>query len=213
MARSTRTAAHFTYVEEVDCENLVAARARLKPIAASSGVRLTYLPFIAKATLLALRYFPKMNASMDDEAGELVIKKYYHLGVAAATPPGLVVPVIRFADQLTLLDLAAAIQDLGERARTNSLRPEELRGSTFTVSSLGKLGGVLATPIINHPEVAIMGVHKLEQRAVVHQGEIVARHRMNLSLSFDHRVIDGAQGSRFLQTLKGMLEEPTAILL
>ena len=213
MSRSKRTAAHFTYVEEVDCENLVAARTRLKPLGERMGVRLTYLPFIAKATLLALRYFPKMNASVDDEAGELVVKKHLHLGVAAATPPGLVVPVIRFADQMTLLELAQAINDLGERARTNTLKPDELKGSTFTISSLGKLGGVLATPIINHPEVAIMGVHKLEQRAVVHDGQIVARHRMNLSLSFDHRVIDGHEGAEFAQKVRYYLEDPEAMML
>jgi len=213
MSRSKRTAAHFTYVEEVDCENLVAARNRLKPIGERMGVRITYLPFIAKATLLALRYFPKLNASMDDEAGELVLKKYYHLGIAAATPPGLVVPVIKFADQMTLLELAQAINDLGERARTNTLKPNELKGSTFTISSLGKLGGVLATPIINHPEVGIMGVHKLEQRAVVENGAIVARHRMNLSLSFDHRVIDGHEGAEFAQKVKYYLEDPEAMML
>lgn len=213
MARSKRSAAHFTYVEEIDCENLVAARKRLKPIAQRMGVAMNYLPFIAKATLLALRYFPKMNASIDEEAGELVIKKYYHLGVAAATTAGLVVPVVKFADQMTLLDLAAAIQGLGERARTNSLKPEELKGSTFTISSLGRLGGLLATPIINHPEVGIMGVHKLEQRAVVHEGQIVARHRMNLSLSFDHRVIDGDEGAEFTQKVKYYLEDPEAMML
>ncbi|PKN55226.1 MAG: 2-oxo acid dehydrogenase subunit E2 [Deltaproteobacteria bacterium HGW-Deltaproteobacteria-14] len=213
MARSTSTAAHFTYVDEVDCENLVTARGRLKAAAEARGVRMTYLPFIAKATLLALRRFPKMNASMDDAAQEVVLKRYFHLGIAAATPPGLVVPVIKHADQLTLLDLAGHIQGLGERARDGRLRPDELKGSTFTITSLGKLGGLMATPVINHPEVAILGVHQMQKRAVVRGDAIVARTMMNLSLSFDHRVIDGHEGAAFAQEIKRYLEDPELMML
>lgn len=213
MARSMSTAAHFTYVDEVDCENLVKARQRLKPAAEARGVRLSYLPFIAKATLLALRRHPKVNAVMDDEAGEIVLKKHYHLGVAAATPAGLVVPVVRHADQLTLLDLAGHIQDLGAKSRDNRLTPQELSGSTFTISSLGKLGGLLATPIINHPEVAILGIHNMTKRAVVRGDAIVARQMMNISLSFDHRIIDGHEGAAFAQTIKVYLEDPELMML
>jgi len=213
MARSTSTAAHFTYVDEVECDNLVAARGRLKAAAEARGVRMTYLPFIAKAALLALRRFPKMNASMDDAAQEVVLKRYYHLGVAAATPPGLVVPVIKHADQLTLLDLAGHIQDLGGRARDGRLRPDELKGSTFSITSLGKLGGLHATPVINHPEVAILGVHQMQKRAVVRDDQIVVRQMMNLSLSFDHRVIDGHEGAAFAQEIKRYLEDPELMML
>ncbi|PIE18735.1 MAG: dihydrolipoamide acetyltransferase [Proteobacteria bacterium] len=213
MARSKSTAAHFTYVDEVDCENLVVARGRLKAAAAARGVRLTYLPFIAKATLLALRRHPKMNAMMDDEAQEIVLRRYYHLGIAAATQAGLVVPVVKHADALSLLDLAGHIQELGAKSRQGRLQPSELKGSTFTITSLGRLGGLLATPIINHPEVAILGIHQMQKRAVVRDDRIVARQQMNISLSFDHRVIDGHEGAAFAQEIKRYLEDPELMML
>jgi pyruvate dehydrogenase E2 component (dihydrolipoamide acetyltransferase) len=213
MTRSKTTAAHFTYVDEVECTNLVQARQRLRPAAEAAGVRLNYLPFIAKAVLLSLRAFPKMNASVDDAAGEIVMKGHHHLGIAAATDAGLTVPVVRHASNLTLLRLASEIAALGEKARTNSLSPQDLGGSTFTLTSLGKLGGLLATPIINHPEVAILGVHLMEPRAVVRDGEIVARQMMNISLSFDHRVIDGHEGAAFAAQIKRYLEDPELMML
>jgi pyruvate dehydrogenase E2 component (dihydrolipoamide acetyltransferase) len=213
MARSTSTAAHFTYVEEIDCTQLVAARERLKPIAAAAGVRMSYLPFISKACLLALRAFPKVNAVVDDAAGEYVLKGHHHLGIAVATAAGLTVPVVRFADDLTLLELAARIVQLAEGARAGTLAPEEASGSTFTITSLGRTGGLFATPIINHPEVAILGVHKMEARAVVRDGEVVARQMMNISLSFDHRIIDGHEGAEFAQRIKGYLEDPESMML
>jgi pyruvate dehydrogenase E2 component (dihydrolipoamide acetyltransferase) len=212
MARSTSTAAHFTYVDEVDCEALVAAREKLGA-AVKDKVKLTYLPFIAKAVLLTLPRFPKMNATVDDQNQEVVLKKYVHLGIAAATEPGLVVPVIRNADKLSILELAWYIQDLGERAKNNKLRPDELKGSTFTITSLGKLGGLFATPIINHPEVGILGIHQMNKRAVVVDDLIVARQRMNLSLSFDHRLIDGHEGAAFAQEIKRYLETPELMML
>jgi pyruvate dehydrogenase E2 component (dihydrolipoamide acetyltransferase) len=213
MTRSKSTAAHFTYVEEIDCTNLVAARERLKPIAAQQGVRMAYLPFIAKASLLALRVFPKMNAVIDDAAGEYILKGHHHLGIAAATKAGLTVPVVRFADDLTLLELTARIQQLADGARAGTLKPDEASGSTFTITSLGKTGGLFATPIINHPEVAILGIHKMEPRAVVRDGQIVARQMMNISLSFDHRLIDGHEGAEFAQRIKGYLEDPELMML
>lgn len=214
MSRSKRNAAHFTYVDEIDCENLVTSRDKLAKAVADRGVRLTYLAFIAKAVLCALPRFPKMNAVVDDDKLEVVLKKHVHLGIAAATEPGLVVPVIRHAERLSLLDLAWHIQDLGERARANKLKPEELKGSTITITSLGKLGGLLATPIINHPEVAIIGIHQMQKRAVVLDDDrIVARQRMNLSLSFDHRLIDGHEGAAFAQAVKTYLEDPELMLL
>jgi pyruvate dehydrogenase E2 component (dihydrolipoamide acetyltransferase) len=213
MTRSKGTAAHFTYVEEVDCTNLVLARERLKAASDAAGVRLSYLPFIAKASLLALRAFPKMNATMDDAAGEFVQWGHHHLGIAAATDAGLAVPVIRFASDLTLIELAARVLDLSDKARKSRLSPEEARGSTFTITSLGKIGGLFATPIINHPEVAILGIHKMEPRAVVRDGAIVARQMMNISVSFDHRVIDGHEGAAFAQRIKTYLEDPDLMLL
>ncbi len=214
MSRSKRTAAHFTYVDEVDCENLVVARDKLGKVAETKGVRLTYLAFIAKAMLAALPRFPKLNSTLDDDKQEVVLKKHVHLGIAAATEPGLVVPVIRHADRMSILDLAWHIQDLGERAKTNKLRPDELKGSTITITSLGKLGGLFATPIINHPEVAIMGIHQMSKRAVVLDDDrIVARRRMNISLSFDHRLVDGHEGAAFAQAIKVYLEDPELMLL
>ena len=156
-------------------------------------------------------------ASLDDDKQEVVLKRHVHLGIAAATEPGLVVPVIRHADRLSILDLAWHIGDLGDRAKVNKLRPDELKGSTITITSLGKLGGLMATPIINHPEVAILGVHAMQKRAVVLDGDggdqIVARRRINLSLSFDHRLIDGHEGAAFAQAIKAYLEDPELMLL
>ncbi len=213
MSRSKATASHFTYVEEIDCTNLVAARERLKAAAEARGLRLNYLPFIAKAVLLALRQYPKMNASVDDAAGEMVMKRYFHLGIAAATEAGLTVPVVRHADQLTLIELGLKVGELADKARAGKLSPPESKGSTFTITSLGKTGGLFATPIINHPEVAILGIHKMEPRAVVRGGQIVARQMMNISLSFDHRVIDGHEGADFTQRIKHYLEDPELMLL
>ncbi len=213
MRRSKSHAAHFTYVDEVDAERLVEARASLKAAAERQGVRLSYLPLIAKAALLALRRFPKMNATVDEGAGELVLRRRYHLGIAAATDAGLTVPVVRDAERLTLMELAARIQELGDRARAGKLTPSDLGGGTFTITSLGKLGGLLATPIIHHPQTAILGVHRLEPRAVVRGGQIVARRMMNLSLSFDHRVIDGHEGAAFAEAVKTYLEDPALMLL
>ncbi|HRE92544.1 MAG TPA: 2-oxo acid dehydrogenase subunit E2, partial [Myxococcota bacterium] len=212
MARSKSTAAHFTYVDEVDCEALIAARDKLGA-AVKDKVKLTYLPFIAKAVLLTLPRFPKMNATVDDQNQEVVLKKYVHLGIAAATDPGLVVPVIRNADKLSILELAWYIQDLGERAKTNKLRPDELKGSTFTITSLGKLGGLFATPIINHPEVGILGIHQMSKRAAVVDDQLAIRQRMNISLSFDHRLIDGHEGAAFAQEIKRYLETPELMML
>jgi pyruvate/2-oxoglutarate dehydrogenase complex dihydrolipoamide acyltransferase (E2) component len=154
-----------------------------------------------------------MNATMDDAAGEFVQWGHHHLGIAAATDAGLAVPVIRFASDLTLIELAARVVDLSDKARRGRLSPDEARGSTFTITSLGKIGGLFATPIINHPEVAILGIHKMEPRAVVRDGAIVARQMMNVSLSFDHRVIDGHEGAAFAQRIKTYLEDPDLMLL
>jgi pyruvate dehydrogenase E2 component (dihydrolipoamide acetyltransferase) len=213
MRRSLDLAAHFTYVEEVDCSKLVATRSALKPVCLEQNVKLTYLAFVVKACVQALRQYPYVNASIDDASQEIVVKNRYHIGVAAATDRGLVVPVIQNADQKTLLQVAAEIQDLGNRARTGKLQVDEMKGGTFTITSLGAMGGVLATPIINHPEVAILGIHQMKEQAVVRDGEIVARPMMNVACSFDHRLIDGHVGAAFVQTVRAYLEEPSRLLL
>jgi len=213
MSRSVNTAAHFTYVEEIDMTELVAVRERAKGRAQERGVKLTYLPFIVKAIVSGLRKWPQLNASLDEATQEIVRKKYYHVGIAAQGPHGLVVTVVRDADKRSIFDLSREIDRLGEAVRANTATREELTGSTFTVSSLGKLGGVLATPIINFPEVAIVGVHKIEEKPAVRAGQIVARHLMNLSISVDHRLADGYDGAMFLQDVKALLEDPTTMFM
>ncbi len=213
MSRSVHTAAHFTYVEEIDMTELVTVRERAKARAAERGVKLTYLPFIVKAVVSGLKKWPQLNASLDEATQEIVRKKYYHIGIAAQGPQGLAVSVVRDADLRSIFDLATEIERLGEAVRTNTATRDELTGSTFTISSLGKLGGVMATPIINFPEVAVVGVHKIEERPAVRNGQIVARHLMNLSISVDHRLADGWDGAMFLQDVKALLEDPTTMFM
>jgi len=213
MARSKHTAAHYTYVEEVDVTELVALRERMKPAAAEQGVKLTYLPFIIKAVCLALKKHPQLNAAMDDVNQEIVYKKYTHLGIAVDGPHGLVVPALKHADLRNLLDLGRELQRLGESTRQGKLSPEDLQGSTFTITSAGHIGGLLATPILNYPEVAIMGVHKIVKRPVVKNDEIVIGHVMYLSLSLDHRVVDGADAARFMNDVVRPLEQPELFIL
>jgi pyruvate dehydrogenase E2 component (dihydrolipoamide acetyltransferase) len=213
MARSKRTAAHFTYVEEIDMTELVAVRERARARAAERGVKLNYLPFIIKACVSGLKKWPQLNASLDETTQEIVRKKYYHIGIAAQGPQGLSVSVVRDADRRSIFDLSREIDRLGEAVRSNTATREELTGSTFTVTSLGKLGGVLATPIINFPEVAILGVHKIEDRPAVRHGQIVIRQLMNLSISVDHRLADGWDGAMFVQEVKSLLEDPTTMFM
>ncbi len=213
MTRSVHTAAHFTYVEEVDMTELVAVRDRAKSKAADRGVKLNYLPFIVKAVVSCLKKWPMLNASLDETTQEIVRKKYYHLGIAAQGPQGLAVSVVRDADRRSIFDLSREIERLGEAVRNGTATRDELTGSTFTISSLGKLGGVMATPIINFPEVAIVGVHKIEERPAVRNGQIVARHLMNLSISVDHRLADGWDAAMFLQDVKSLLEDPTTMFM
>ncbi len=213
MHKSKATAAHFTYVDELDATNLVDLREALKPSAAEKGVKLTYMPFIIQATIAALKKFPMLNATLDDEKQEIVVKNYWHIGFACDTDQGLVVPVIKDADRRTLLNLGAAVQDLTARARESKLSLDEVSGSTFTITNAGNIGGLFATPVINWPEVAILGVHKIADRAVVKNGAIVIRKTMYLSVSIDHRVVDGATGARFMNEVLQLLEDPRRLLL
>jgi pyruvate dehydrogenase E2 component (dihydrolipoamide acetyltransferase) len=206
-------AAHFTFVEEVEVDRLIAVIERLKQRALAADVKLHYLPFIVKAATLALKKHPILNSMLDENASELVYRQYIHIGVATATEQGLVVPVVRDADQKSVLALGAEIRDLSERARAGKLSAAELTGSTFTVTSLGKQGGLLATPVLNHPEVGILGVHRVKERPVVRDGQIVIGNVMHLSLSFDHRIVDGHVGAAFAYDLIAYLEEPELLLL
>jgi pyruvate dehydrogenase E2 component (dihydrolipoamide acetyltransferase) len=213
MARSVHTAAHFTYVEEVDMTELVAVRERAKPRAAARGIKLNYLPFIVKAVVSGLKKWPQLNASLDESTQEIVRKKYYHIGIAAQGPQGLTVTVVRDADRRSIFDVSHEIDRLAEAVRSGTATRDDLVGSTFTITSLGKLGGLHATPIINLPEVAILGVHKIEERPAVRHGQIVIRHLMNLSISVDHRLADGWDGAMFVQDIKALLEDPTTMFM
>ncbi len=210
MRESKDTAAHFTYVEEIDFTAVSELRAALEKL----GLKATYLPFVIKAVGLALKKpeFAYLNASVDDAAGEIVLKKRYHIGVAAATDAGLMVPVVRDADKLSMRELIIEVKRLGEGARAGTLPAEDMSGSTFTITSLGKIGGMFATPIINYPEVAILGLHKVEKRPVVIDDRIVIRERMYMSCSFDHRLIDGHIGAAFVQAVREYLEQPALML-
>jgi pyruvate dehydrogenase E2 component (dihydrolipoamide acetyltransferase) len=213
MQQSKQTAAHFTFVEECDATALMEMRARLKPAAESQGVKLTFLPFIVKAVVLALKRYPILNSALDETTNELVYRKAHHIGIAASTDAGLMVPVVKDADKRTILDIAREIDRLGSDAKAGKSKPQDLSGSTFTITSLGAEGGLFATPIINFPEVGILGVHRIKERPVVKDGQIVIGHVMLLSLSFDHRIVDGHVGAAFAYEVIGYLENPDKLFL
>jgi pyruvate dehydrogenase E2 component (dihydrolipoamide acetyltransferase) len=213
MARSLRTAAHFTLVEQVDVTELTRVKERLAGAGREQGVKVTFLPFVVKAVVAALKRHPYLNSSLDEERGEIHLKRWYDVGIASATDQGLLVPVIRRADQRSLADLAREIERLSTEARAGRARPEDQGGSTFTITSLGALGGLFATPVINHPEVAILGVHRIRPTPVAKDGAVVIRDVMYLSLSFDHRVVDGHVGAAFAYDVIGTLEDPSLLFL
>lgn len=214
MKKAYTTAVHYTYVEQVDVSKLVEVRAQAKKAAQEQGVSLSYLPFIVKAVVLALKKFPIVNAELDEDAGQIILRGRCNIGIATATDKGLMVPVLHDADRLSLLDVAKEIERLSDAARAMKASREELTGSTFTITSLGAIGGVLATPILNHPEVGILGVHAIRKTPVVDDDDnIVVGHLMNLSVSLDHRVVDGFEGAKFLQEVRRYLEDPTLLLL
>jgi pyruvate dehydrogenase E2 component (dihydrolipoamide acetyltransferase) len=213
MQTSTQTAAHFTFVEECDVARLQELRARLKPIAAEAGVKLTFLPFIVKAVVAALKKHPILNSALDESKNELVYRKYVNIGIATSTDAGLMVPVVKDADRKNLLDIAREIDRLGTEARAGKSNVADLSGSTFTVTSLGAQGGLFATPIINFPEVGILGVHQIKRKPVVKNDQIVIGDVMLLSLSFDHRIVDGHIGAAFAYDIIHFLEDPDRLML
>ncbi|HYQ81808.1 MAG TPA: dihydrolipoamide acetyltransferase family protein, partial [Anaeromyxobacteraceae bacterium] len=213
MAQSKRTAAHFTYVDQVDVTELKRTKEKIAAAAGEEGVRVTYLPFIVKAAVAALKRFPQLNASLDEEKQEIVVKRHYDVGIASATDAGLMVPVVRGADRLSLLDLAREIERLAQDAKAGKARPEDQGGSTFTVTSLGALGGLFATPVINYPEVAILGIHSIRPTPVARDGQVVIREVMHLSLTSDHRVVDGHVAAAFTAEVIRLLEEPSLLFM
>lgn len=213
MTQSWRSIPHVTSFAEADATALSSLRGRLHPEAERRGARLTYLPFVIKAVTTALKEHPYLNATFDEAGGRIILKRYYHVGIAMAIPEGLVVPVIRDADRKSIFQLAAELQGLAERARQRTLTQAELTGSTFTISNFGAFGGSVGTPIINPPEVAVLGIGQVAQRPAVVDGQVVARATLPLSLSFDHRVVDGEGAGRFLNRLVHLLAEPDLMFL
>lgn len=213
MVKSKHTAPHVTVMDEVDLTELVAFRAKAKELAAKKGIKLSFMPFFFKAVTAALKEFPYLNAMIDDEKQEIVLRKSYHIGFALDTESGLLVPAVKDADKKSVFAIAAEMSDLIERGRVGKLQPDELRGSTFTISNQGSIGGLFFTPVINHPEVAILGIGKTQDRAVVRNGEIVIRKMCYLALSFDHRLIDGGMATRFVNRLGELLSNPTLLMM
>ena len=213
MTKSLQMSAQVTHIDEVDFTQLITLRERLKPLAESKAVKLTFMPFIMKAVVAALHEFPYFNASIDDEKQEIIVKHYYNIGFATDTPSGLIVPVVKDVDRKGLLTLAKEITDLSAKARDGKIAVEEIQGGTFTITNIGTLGGIGSTPIINVPEVSILGVHKIQKRPVVRENQIVIRDIANVALTFDHRLVDGADAARFTSKIIEILENPGLLML
>ncbi|WP_128895533.1 dihydrolipoamide acetyltransferase family protein [Longirhabdus pacifica] len=213
MVKSVYTAPHVTIMDEVDVTALVELRKKAKPLAEQKGVKLTYLPFIVKALVAAVRQFPALNASIDDDNNEIVYKKYYNIGIATDTDNGLIVPVIEHADRKNIWTIADKIKDLAVRGREGKLAPNEMKGSSISITNIGSAGGMFFTPVINHPEVAILGTGRISEKPIVKDGEITVGQMMNLSLSFDHRLIDGATAQYAMNYMKQLLSDPQMLIM
>ena len=212
MVKSRDTAAHVTHVDEADVTELVLIREALKGSAEKRGVKLTYLPLIVKALIPALKEFPYLNSSLDEQSGNIILKGYYNFGIAVDTEQGLVVSVVKDSDTKDIFALAGEIERLAEKARAGQLILEEVHGSTFTITNVGAIGGLFATPIINLPDVAILGVYKIVKRPVFREGKVEVRDMMYLSLTFDHRVVDGAYAARFTTRVIETIQDPKKLL-
>jgi len=213
MSESRFTIPHTTAMDEIDISRLHEFRKKYKDSLKEEDVSLTYLPFIIKAAIAALKKYPEFNSSLDEENDELVLKKYFNIGVATDTERGLMVPVIKDADKMNLVEIAKAIEDLSTRAKDNQIQLSQLKGGSFSVTNYGSIGGYFGIPIINYPESAILGIGRVVEKPIVKDGEIVVAHILPLSLSYDHRIIDGASGARFLNLLKELLSNPDMLLL
>ncbi|MFB3225614.1 dihydrolipoamide acetyltransferase family protein [Exiguobacterium sp. PHA03] len=213
MVNSKHTAPHVTLMDEVDVTNLVALRKNFKEVAAAQGTKLTYLPFVVKALTAAAKKYPAINASIDDVNEEIVYKNYFNIGIAADTDNGLVVPVVKDADRKSIFALADNINDLAGKARDGKLSGDEMKGGSITITNIGSAGGQWFTPVINHPEVAILGIGRIAEKAVVKNGEIVAAPVLALSFSFDHRLIDGATAQNALNLVKRLLNDPQLLIM
>lgn len=213
MVNSKHTAPHVTLMDEIDVTKLVAHRKKFKEVAAAKGIKLTFLPYIVKALTSALREFPALNTSLDDATSEIIHKHYYNIGIAADTEKGLLVPVVKDADRKSVFSISNEINELAGKARDGKLAPNEMKGASCTISNIGSAGGQWFTPVINHPEVAILGVGRIAEKPIVRDGEIVAAPVLALSLSFDHRMIDGATAQNALNHIKKLLNDPELLLM
>ncbi|TSD09984.1 2-oxo acid dehydrogenase subunit E2 [Haloglomus irregulare] len=213
MENSKYTAPHVTHHDTVVVEDLVDTRARLKPKAEERGIKLTYMPFVVKAIVAALKEHPILNSQLNEDEEEILVKRYHNIGIAVATDAGLMVPVVKDADGKGMLTIASEVNELAAKARDRSISREEMQGGTFSITNFGAIGGEYATPIINYPETGILGLGELKQRPVVEDGEVVAKWTLPISLSIDHRVIDGADAAQFANTLMEYLSNPELLLL
>jgi len=213
MVKSKSTIPHAAGIDEADITQLVALKARAKERAVQKKIRLTFLPFVMKSLVAALQEHPYLNASLDDEKGEIILKKYYNIGVAVDTKDGLMVPVVKNVKGKNIFHLATELTELSDKARARSIDLADLKGGTFTITNFGAMGGLYGFPIIHHPEVAILGMGKIFEKPVVKEGKIEIRKVLPLSLSFDHRVVDGAEAVRFMNTVIQLLEDPGLILM
>ncbi len=213
MIYSKHTAPHVTLMDEVDVTELVLHRKKYKEMAVEKGIKLTYLPYVVKALTSALREFPIINASIDDVNEEIVYKHYYHIGIATDTEKGLLVPIIKDTDRKSIFKIAVDINELATNARAGKLKPEQMKGSTCTITNIGSAGGQWFTPVINYPEVAILGIGRIAEKPIVKNGEIIVAPILALSFSFDHRLIDGATAQNALNHMKRLLNDPQLLLM
>ncbi|WP_251943147.1 dihydrolipoamide acetyltransferase family protein [Staphylococcus sp. Marseille-Q5304] len=213
MVNSKHTAPHVTLMDEIDVQELWDHRKKFKEVAAEQGTKLTFLPYVVKALVSALKKYPALNTSFNEEAGEVVHKHYWNIGIAADTDRGLLVPVVKHADRKSMFQISDEINELAVKARDGKLSSEEMKGATCTISNIGSAGGQWFTPVINHPEVAILGIGRIAQKPIVKDGEIIAAPVLSLSLSFDHRQIDGATGQNAMNHIKRLLNNPELLLM
>jgi len=213
MVNSKQTSPHVTHLDEVEVEALWNHRKKFKDVAAEQGVKLTFLPYVVKALVSMLKKFPEMNTSIDNETFEVIQKHYYNVGIAADTERGLVVPVVKDADKKSMFEISDEINQLAGKARDGKLSGEEMKGGSMTISNLGSAGGQWFTPVINQPEVAILGIGRIEQKPMVVDGEIVAKPVLALSMSYDHRQIDGMTAQNALNHVKRLLNNPELLLM
>lgn len=213
MVNSKHTIPHVTLMDEVDVTELVAHRNKYKNVAAEKGIKLTYLPYIVKVLLSAARNYPALNSSIDDNGQEIVYKHYYNIGIAVDTDDGLIVPVIKDVDRKSMLEISSEINELASKARNRKLSANEIKGGTISISNLGSAAGQWFTPVINHPEVAVLGIGRITEKQIIREGNFVVAQMLALSLSFDHRLIDGVHAQHILNHIKRLLNNPQLLMM